>query len=60
MFHAEFSLGEPGSGNVEPDAVVEATSDTGNGDEVSAPRLTRNQLTSADARKRKMIDIPMI
>ena len=49
-------LGPGGTGS-EP---REAASDSRVRDEVSAPRLTVNQQRSLDARKRKVIDIPMV
>lgn len=39
---------------------IETASDSRVRDEVSAPRLTGNQQSSVDARKRKAIDIPMV
>lgn len=39
---------------------MEAASDSSVRDEVSGPRLTVNQQRSVDARKRKVIDIPMV
>ena len=57
MFQADL-VDEPGPG-IESDP-VEATSDDHISDESSASRLTSNQLSSVDARKRKAIEIPMV
>lgn len=53
------SLDEPGSAGIGSDA-LEATPDTGIRDEPSTPRITRKEQLSVDARKRKVIDIPMV
>lgn len=58
MLQAE-SLDESRPGGIDSDA-MEVTSDTYIRDALSMPRLTRNQQSSVDARKRKVIDIPMV
>lgn len=58
MFQAD-SLAEPGPGDIDAKP-KEATSDTPVGDGFSTLRPARDQQSSVDARKRKVIDIPMV
>ena len=58
MIHADL-VDAPGPGDVDSDP-METTSDTQIRGHFSAPRLTRNQQSGVDARKRKVIDIPMV
>ncbi len=53
------SLDEPGPGDGGSN-LMEASSDTHIRDENPTPRLTKSKPSSSDARKRKVIDIPMV
>lgn len=53
------SLDGPGPGDIDSD-LKEATSDTQIIDGFSTPRLPGNQQSRVEARKRKVIDIPMV